>query len=493
MFGPRRRGRRPGPFSFEATSLFNLTGFSAQLAAAYNICSISITEVLLVRAGKQQPTWAEDAEYLALLSGTMMGMFVLGYLGDRVGRSFAMNVALSFILVGALGSGLCTGWGSSAQSLYAPLVATRFVAGVGVGGALPLSSSVASDGSAGQHMGVRRLGMSWTYFGQSFGIVLPYVVALLAWRAGLNADLDWRIVLACGAVPSLFVFYTEGARVKQDAAPFRERQVAVKLRLSSEVMGLLCSREGVYKIIGSGGSWFLANFACNSVRTLAPTILEDIWATGDDEVEGLTKLCKQNILLASMGVPGIMAAMFALSTRSPKRILLVSTAGQFFLFMILGTVKLVSPGDDTVMLTAFCALYFMQSFGTGVCNFLVAAEMYAIEVRSTFSGISAALGQLGAIAGIVAMVDWVERYGVGVAMLLMGVVCVAVFVVTLCFIPVQNEMQHDLMGGKFVAKLWAEDNEGTTLLHADGARIDEGEPGSSLDRDHASATESMVI
>lgn len=460
-----RRGQRPGPFSSEATSLFSLTGFSAQLAAAYNLCSISITEVLLQRAGHQQPTWAQDAEYLALLVGSILGMFMLGYLGDRVGRSFAMNTALHLMLIGGVTSSLCTGWGSSAQSYVVPLVITRFVAGIGVGGAMPLSSSVSSDGSAGQDMGVRRLGMSWTYFGKPVGVLLPYVVALVVWRAGLGAALDWRIVLACGAVPSLFLFYIQDAGVKQDAAPFRERQMALKLQLSSEVMGQLCSQEGLYKMVGSGGSWFLANFTCSSVATLAPTILEEFWAIGDDEVEGLTKLCKQNILLASMGVPGMLASMLALSTQSPKRILLVSTVGQFFLFLILGTVKLTSPGADSVMLAFFCALYFMQSFGTGVCNFLIAAEMYAIEVRSTFSGISAALSQLGAIAGIVAMVDWVDRFGVGVAMLLMGFVCVAVFLVTLFFVPDENEMQNDLMTGKFVAKVWADNNEGDTLLH----------------------------
>lgn len=475
----RRQRRNPGPFSRDTLSLFNTLGFAAQLAAAYNLCSVSITEDLLTRAGFSQPTWATESEYLAPLTGAILGMFTLGYIGDRIGRHFAMMVAFSLMAIGALGSGLC-GWGS-ATTIYTALTAFQFIAGVGIGGALPLSSTVSADSSAGHGMAARRLGLSWTYFGQSFGLVLPYLVALALWTSGAGYTVCWRGVKACGAVPVLFVFYVEGLTVREDAAAFRDRQVAAKGSTSKDVLELLCSRDGGLKLIGSGGSWFLANFVCNSVRTLAPTILEDFWnggSSGDDE-ESLTKLCWQNILLSSMGAPGILATMFALSRWTPKRILITSSTCQFVLFVTLGLVKLNAPDNETFLFAGFCALNFVQSFGSGICNFMVTAELYAIEVRATFSGISAAMSQLGAMAGIVALVHWVASYGVGTAMLFMSMVCVLFFAVTVLFIPATGEMENDLMAARIAERFWLEEHEETHLLSSGAEHI--AKPKSLLD------------
>jgi MFS transporter, SP family, sugar:H+ symporter len=133
------------------------------------------------------------------LLGSALGAWYAGPLADRLGRVRTMQVAASFLLMSALGSGL-------AHNVWY-LVAWRLVGGIGVGMASVIAPAYIAEVSPAQVRG--RLGSM-----QQLAIVLGIFVALLsdAWLAstaggeshllwlGLEA---WRWMFLVASVPAL--------------------------------------------------------------------------------------------------------------------------------------------------------------------------------------------------------------------------------------------------------------------------------------------------
>lgn len=424
------------PMSALALQFFQLNGFMGQMSASYNLFSISIAEDVMSLAGIVFKTWASDLQYTAIYGGSILGMTLMGYVGDRVGRAWAMNVTLLLTVIGALGSGLLV-YGSTADKLVL-ISGFRFVLGWGIGGTYPLSSAGAGDKTAGQCMDIRRYAMGWSYFGQGPGNVGPYVWVLLLNAVGLGYTCMWRTVLAVGAVPALCVFSVNGIRPEADRAVFKNRQLKDKSRFTSQVWQRLCSREYVFKLLGTGGSWFMYDFVTNSVKTLAPTILKDIFDSGS-----LPTMCWENILLNGLSIPAMLATMYCIPLLGPRKMIILSALVQSVLFFLL----CVMLGNDTstnLTFVTFCVLYFFQSYGVGMCNYMVAAEMFPIEVRSTFAGISAGLGKLGAIYGIVVMNGMLESFGDSAGMAVMAFAALFFAWISWMFIDEKTEMENDL-------------------------------------------------
>lgn len=431
------------PLSAEALSHFQVSGFMGQLSASYNLFSISIAVDVMGDAGIDFTTWASDLQYTAIYGGSILGMMLMGYVGDRVGRSWAMSVTLALTVFGALGSGFAI-YGSETD-MFLLISFFRFILGWGIGGTFPLSSTQAGDKTAGKGMLIRRLAMAWSYFGQGPGNILPYLFVLALDMIGTGYVAMWRGVLAFGAVPALYVFCTQGIKPKADQPVFKNRQLTNRTDLKNEVWSRLCSKEYIHKLLGAGGSWFLYDFVTNSVKTLAPVILEDYFGNGDDEP--LTTMCWQNMMLNSLSIPALLATMYALAHFGPRQLIMISALVQTLLFFGLGISRLVSPHNSNMLLAFLILLYFFQQFGVGSCNYIVAAEMFPIEVRSTFSGLSAGCGKLGAIYGIVCMNQLLDMFGTGATMIVMGFVSIALYAVTAIFVESKSEMENDLAYG----------------------------------------------
>ena len=62
----------------------------------------------------------------------IVGMLVLGYVGDILGRRRAMAITITIMMFGAFGSCLLT-WGDE-TAVYVLVSVFRFVTGIGIGG-----------------------------------------------------------------------------------------------------------------------------------------------------------------------------------------------------------------------------------------------------------------------------------------------------------------------------------------------------------------------
>lgn len=114
--------------------------------------------------------------FSAGLAGTMVGGFIFGYLGDRIGRRPSIIMATALFGVLTLGLALARG--------YEQLVVLRFLQGIGTGGLLPLAWALNIDYvPRGYQSTVVTLLMLGYTLGDSFAGPLSIWFTPLGWRS----------------------------------------------------------------------------------------------------------------------------------------------------------------------------------------------------------------------------------------------------------------------------------------------------------------------
>ena len=110
-----------------------LSNFSIQ----YNLSAASIALALMqAHPYFKPPAWVHYVLLGLVFAGAVLGMLVMGYLGDLLGRRRAMVVTMGFQVFGALGCACLTiGTGHEhSTNIYTIFCACRFLLGIGVGG-----------------------------------------------------------------------------------------------------------------------------------------------------------------------------------------------------------------------------------------------------------------------------------------------------------------------------------------------------------------------
>ncbi|MDB5431959.1 MAG: hypothetical protein JWP35_3075 [Caulobacter sp.] len=131
---------------------------------------------------KSQAGWAFSASLFGLMAGAAIG----GWLADRVGRK---PVILGSVVV----FGLFT-LATAMTGAYEPLLAVRFITGLGLGGALPMIIAVASEQSGAK-------GSSATV--SAITACMPLGGAMVALFAASPLGTDWRMIFVAGGVAPL--------------------------------------------------------------------------------------------------------------------------------------------------------------------------------------------------------------------------------------------------------------------------------------------------
>jgi len=348
-----------------------------------------------------KPAWVSSTLLGTVFVGAVVGMVTMGYAGDKLGRrkAFLLTTFLSF--AGSALSALAS-WGDE-ESVYGVISACRFVIGVGVGGLYPLSAAHASEGADDGADSATRVG--WAFFWQTPGSMAPYVVAVLLLQLSPSptvTSLQFRLLLGLGAIPSFMILVLTwmqdeggaGARGGGGAAQGRRNPI-------DEAME---HPEYFRTLVGTAGTWFVYDVSYYGTAIFTPQILVSVFGSAETLMDTST----QSLIVASMGVPGCILAIKCLKTKGSKWL---STWGflfigaLFFAMAVLYRVRVsrgaVGPHNDlhVPLFALFCALTFGLNFGPNVSTFVLPTQAYPYSVRSTFHGLSAACGKLGAVVG----------------------------------------------------------------------------------------------
>lgn len=176
--------------------------------------------------------------------------------------------------------------------------------------------------------------------------------------------MKWRLILGLGAVPALLVV---GGTVYESRLDDHTRIVR-KTAAASQGPSLreaLSDKRNLYKLIATGGGWFIYDVAFYGVNLFAGDIL-DAMNGDDDNVSSnasIRDLCEKQMIANGMGIPACILTILLLKSIGLKRL---QVAG--FLF-IAGKKPL--QRDTTCDVVAFCrspAISHMVGFLLPLCN-----------------------------------------------------------------------------------------------------------------------------
>ena len=124
------------------------------------------------------------------MAGLFFGALAAGWLADRVGRKTVFQLTL---LIYSIFTGL-----SAPATGLVMLMALRFCAGIGLGGELPVASTLVSEFAPAKWRGtmVVLLERFWAY-----GSVLAALIGFL-----VIPSWGWRVAFLIGALPAFYVF-----------------------------------------------------------------------------------------------------------------------------------------------------------------------------------------------------------------------------------------------------------------------------------------------
>ncbi|NNU87131.1 MFS transporter [Geobacillus thermodenitrificans] len=297
--------------------------------------------------------------------GMAVGALLFGLLADRIGRK---NVFIITLLLFSLGSGL-----SALTTTLAAFLVLRFLIGMGLGGELPVASTLVSEAVPAADRGrVVVLLESFWAGGWLLAALISYFVI---------PTYGWRVALWLAAVPALYAIYL---RLQLPDSP---RFVATK------------KEETVWSNIAKVWSapyrkettmlwllWFCVVFSYYGMFLWLPSVMV---------MKGFSLIQSfEYVLIMTLAqLPGYFSAAWLIERAGRKFVLttyLLGTAASAYFF-----------GTAESLVGLMAAGIFLSFFNLGAWGALYAytPEQYPTSIRATGAGMAAAFGRIGGIFG----------------------------------------------------------------------------------------------
>jgi PHS family inorganic phosphate transporter-like MFS transporter len=412
---------------------------------AYDLFIIGTVIAILPMVGWNLTTTEKGLIGSMSLLAAVLGALVFGRLLDHLGRKAIYGFELVLLVIGSLGSAFL-----SFKNPWV-LIGWRFLLGVGIGGDYATSSVIMAEYS---NMKTRGKYVGSILSMQSIGLV---VSSLLALAFLLNTKIiplvdAWKILLAVGVIPPMFVIYYRrkmpepprysvakgrADKAAKDMKSYTGIDVAVsknKEEVNAPWYTLFTDRKFLITLIGTAGAWFLMDWAFygNSIMS------DDIFATiiTQTGLAGLIRSTEYAALIFTVAaLPGYWLATFTLDKigRKPIQmvgfIMLAVTYGILAIFHVLDT-----PAYVAEFLVVYGVSYFFMMFGPNVTTFVYPPEVFPATTRGLGTGISAAGAKTGAFIGTFVDV-FIIASGLSVLMTVLATFSIAALIITYLCLP----------------------------------------------------------
>jgi putative MFS transporter len=326
--------------------------------------------------------------------GMFLGAAISGRLADRYGRRLVFQVTLVVFSIGAVLSALAP--------TFETLLAARIVAGLGLGGELPVVATLVSEFSPRAQRGrmIVLLESFWAY-----GTILAGLVALF-----VLPQFGWRGAFVVAALPALYVAYL------RSALPESPRYLAERGRTAD-------ADAVVRRVERAGGAALLTLGAAVAPARSGRTSIAELWKPAYARRTAMLWILWFGIVFTYYGiflyVPSLLTARGLSEVRSNEFFFYTTLAqvpGYFsaawlvdrwgrkptLVTYLLGTAaSALLFGTSETGTIAFIALALLSFFNLGAWGvvYTYSPELYPTAVRATGAGVAAAVGRLGGIIG----------------------------------------------------------------------------------------------
>jgi PHS family inorganic phosphate transporter-like MFS transporter len=472
-----------------------LTAMLSNFSTSYNVVNISLVLPILEELYDGN---SEDAAACAssLLAGMIIGQLVGGALGDSIlGRLGALRLVMTVQIVASLASACVVG---SGDKIYIRLAIWRFILGIGAGGVYPLAavlsaeqggknnnspSSSPSPSSPSSSLEERQKSIHrvvLTFSTQGAGFVMVPIVAVILLYSIQNLHLIWRIILGVGSLPGIVLMLLQWrlySRHNSDEVELQPLPLEEPVEHVEEAALVLPDDEGqtivtddpqqrvgwltairnepglCRKLIGTAGTWFLFDIVFYGNAIFQPIVVEAAFggAASRSSLDLLRKAATDTLILTSIALPGYAVAGLVIGkrtycvTQTPRYVMLQGFAAMSVLYFCIGVNWSYLRHSPALLVFLYGMTFFFANYGPNTCTFILPSLLYSPECRSTWNGISAASGKLGALFGATLFAPAADKWGDNCVMLICAGLGVIAFVLTYCFVPKEQEELEQLV------------------------------------------------
>jgi len=327
------------------------------------------------------------------LAGMFAGALLSGILADRIGRKFLFQTTL---LVFSIATGLC-----GLAVGYASLLMLRFLVGFGLGGELPVASTLVTEFSPAKHRG-RLLVILESFW--AFGWAAAAIISFLIIP---KFEQGWKIAFFIGFIPAFYVFYLrrtipESPRYLEASGKKAEaRQVLQwleketgsehikiteempaakpKIRTINLWKGKFARRTLMLWIL-----WFAMVYSYYGIFTWLPSLL----VSGGHQV---VKSFEYVLIITLAQIPGYFCAAFLVDRIGRK-----TTLVPFLLGCALSAFLFGKADTGSEIIFYGCLISFFNLGAWGVV-YTYTPELYPTDMRGTGAGTAAGIGRIGGI------------------------------------------------------------------------------------------------
>lgn len=316
-------------------------------------------------------SWGLGADQIGLLTainsiGMAVGAATAGALADRFGRKI---ILLATLIMFSIATGL-----SAFATGFAVLCVLRFFAGFGLGGELPVASTLVSESVPVKERGrVIVLLESFWAGGWMIAAVISYFVI---------PEYGWRVAFIIGALP---VFYAIYLRKNIEDSPRYLKQKGEKISFSKR-LAAVWSKPYRKSTIVLWILWFTVVFSYYGMFLWLPSVMV---TKGFDLVHSFLYV----MIMTIAQLPGYFTAAYFIEKFGRKFVLVVYLTLTAFSALWFG----LAETEASLLIAGACLSFFNLGAWGGM--YAYTPEIYPTAIRATGVGFAASFGRIGGIIG----------------------------------------------------------------------------------------------
>lgn len=360
--------------------------------------------------------WQLSAEEVGLIAsvnsiGMAVGAFVFGIYADKKGRKSAFMITL---LLFSIASGLSAiAWGLSS------FLFLRFLIGMGLGGELPVASTLVSENVAANVRG------RVVVLLESFWAIGWVLAALIAYFLMPIPMIGWRGAMIICALPAFYALYLRYNI--PDSSVYQNLSLEDKNESMLRKITALWQKPYRQQTLMLWIVWFCVVFSYYGMFMWLPSVMI---LKGFTQVQSFGYV----LIMTLAQLPGYFSVAWLIERVGRKWILASYLLGTLISAWLFGL------AETATNLLIFGALLSFFNLGAWGAMYAYTPEQYTTKIRATGAGMAASIGRLGGILGPL-LVGWLVAKQYAIASIF-SLFAIAIFMAILAIILLGKETKH---------------------------------------------------
>lgn len=337
----------------------------------FDAMDVGLLSFVLVAIAKD---WSLSAQTVAWIGGVnsigmAVGAFIFGMMADRFGRR---SIFIFTLLLFSIASGL-----SAFASNLTLLLILRFLIGMGLGGELPVASTLVAESVQAHERGriVVLLESFW-----ALGWILSALIGYFIITA-----YGWRVAMLLGALPAFYAVYLR--LHLPDSASFKVQKIKPSM---TKNIRTLWSDQYNQSTIMLWILWFCVVFSYYGMFLWLPSV---VVLKGFDLVQSFEYV----LIMTLAQLPGYFTAAWFIEKIGRKFVLITYLLGTAISAYFFGM------ADTALQLIIAGMLLSFFNLGAWGALYAYTPEHYPANIRATGAGMAASMGRIGGILGPLAV------------------------------------------------------------------------------------------